>query len=56
MELYIINLSKTRPQDVQKSDKYTAIEAIKDGFFSSTKGVGVSNVLTQAVGVTERLT
>lgn len=34
---YIVNLSKSKPADVSENDLYNALEALKDGHFTSTK-------------------
>lgn len=34
---YIVNLSKTKPADISEQELYNALEALKDGHFTSTK-------------------
>lgn len=43
--MYILNLTKSKPNDIGMSELYTAIESIKDGMFLTSKGSGVRTVL-----------
>lgn len=44
-KLYIVNLAKARPKDIGRADLYNALEGIKDGHFTTTKGLPVETVL-----------
>jgi len=44
-EMYIINLSKTKPAEVCGDDMYNVLESIKDGNFCTYKGSDVKRIL-----------
>lgn len=44
-QMYILNLSKTKPAEISGDDLYNVIESIKDGNFCSYKGTDVQRVL-----------
>lgn len=44
-DMYIINLSKTKPAEVSGDDLYNVLESVKDGNFCSYKGTEVKRVL-----------
>lgn len=47
-KLYIINLSKAKPQDIGRQDLYAAIEGIKDGMWTDTKGTAKQILMNSA--------
>lgn len=47
-KLYIINLSKAKPSDIGRQDLYAAIEGIKDGMWTDTKGTAKQILMNSA--------